>query len=419
MAEKSLIALILHGAEERNLEYKASMNWGKNVTRSKLVRAAMSMANIRDGGAIVFGVEEVAPGEFSAVGMADVDAESFNLDDVMDTVNKYADPFVEMELDRVLWQGRQFVVIQIKEFEEIPVVCRKSGVDLKRGAVYTRSRRKNESVPISSQTEMREVLEMSFDKRMRHYRNRFYKWGLVQKISEADLVEERFNTELPTAWESIPEGLEAVCDPCWRLLVRPGAFSAERVDTPDHLLELLSSCSVGLRGEPFPGGLHGEIRNTGSSLETSGSSGERNWWWRFYRSGQFVAYRGFPGADRDGPYFDVLDALAVLTEFYEFALRLGQKELFGDRVHFQVALSGVAGAQLYYLKKDAPEFESFTAEAASFGYESELLFEELVTRADEEALSRAVYLFRRFHWKHPPLSLLAEEQRKFLERRLG
>ena len=398
MAGRSLISLILHGAEERNLEYKASMNWGENATRSKVVRAAMSMANIRDGGAIVFGVEETAPGEFQAVGMPDRDADSFNLDDVMDAVNKYADPFVEMEVDRVIWQGRQFVVIQVKEFEEIPVVCRKSGVNLKRGAVYTRSRRKNESVPISSQTEMREVLEMSFDKRMRRYRNRFYKWGLVQKVSEKELVEERFNTEFPGSWDAVPEGVAAVAKPCWKLYVRPGTFSADRVSNPADLQRLLSECAVGLRGEPFPGGMQGGIRTTGSWLEASGSAGGRRWWWRFYRSGQFIAYREFPPEDCEPAALDVLDALAVLTEFYEFAVRLGQKELFGERVHFQVALSGVEGARLYYLRKDVDQFEGFTAEAASFGYESGLLFEELVARADEEALSQSGVSF-------PPIPL--------------
>lgn len=46
------IDLILHGSEERYLEYKGSMSWDDISTKTKVVIACLAMANIPDGGSI-------------------------------------------------------------------------------------------------------------------------------------------------------------------------------------------------------------------------------------------------------------------------------------------------------------------------------------------------------------------------------
>lgn len=419
MGRKSLIALILHGAEERNLEYKASMNWSGVETRSKVIRAAMSMANIRDGGSIVFGVEENAAGEFLPVGMRPDDAESFNLDNVMDAVNRYADPFVEMELERVFWEDRVFVVLQVKEFAEIPVVCRKSGVELRRGAIYTRSRSKNESVPISSQTEMREVLEMAFEKQMRRYRSQLDKWGMVQLVSEEKMEEKRFDEELARPWDDYSPALSVTGNPVWKFLIRPPEFRRDRLGASRELVRIIEASAVRLRGLSFPELPQEGIRIRDEYIEARSGERGRRWWWRFYRSGQFLAYRGLPPHDREAGRLDTLDALEVFTELYEFASRLVQKEGFDSRLLLHTALDGIEGCGLYYLRQDAPEFAAFTSAGPRFSFDTTQRADELITRGHEEALERTVRLLQHFRWENPPRPLLAEEQRKFLERRLS
>ena len=54
----ALVDIILHGREERNIEYKESVPWGDADIKAKLTRAALAMSNIRDGGYIVIGVEQ-------------------------------------------------------------------------------------------------------------------------------------------------------------------------------------------------------------------------------------------------------------------------------------------------------------------------------------------------------------------------
>ena len=165
--------LIEHGREERNLEYKETLNWEDSSTKGKIAKSAMAMANIPDGGAIVIAVEENSE-VFDPVGMKPEDYESFGQDDTQDWVNGYADPFVQLTVQREeAADGKKFVVIQIQQFKALPVVCTKSGVEgLRSGAVYTRSRRKYQTVEVSSQTEMRGILDRATDKQILELRRR-------------------------------------------------------------------------------------------------------------------------------------------------------------------------------------------------------------------------------------------------------
>lgn len=205
MPDKNIIDLIIHGSEERNLEYKCSMSWGDNSTKIKVTKTSMAMANIPDGGAMIFGVDETSPGHFEPRGVDHNNADSFNQDDIQDYVNGYADPFVELTVNKEDYDKKLFVVIQIREFEELPVVCKKNGQELVRGDfytrlkcgdIYTRPRRKFESVPVPSQTEMREILEMAIDKRIRKHREDWFRWGLVKATTPEELDVQKFEEQL-------------------------------------------------------------------------------------------------------------------------------------------------------------------------------------------------------------------------------
>src|SRR5574341_148406 len=165
MMSQQLLDLVFHGREERNLEYKPSLSWSDRSVQDKTAKSAMALANIRDGGAIVFGVAQQGD-DFVPVGMTPNDAASFNNDDVIAYVNKYADPYVELSVSQVTTEeGKRFVVIQVREFAEIPVVCKRDGTErLTKGAIYIRTRRMPETAVVPSQTEMRELVELAVEK---------------------------------------------------------------------------------------------------------------------------------------------------------------------------------------------------------------------------------------------------------------
>ena len=173
--------IIFHGREERNIEYKASLNWADTNTKTKVARSCLAMANIADGGRIVLGVTEGPKGTFRPTGMSPQDASSFNQDDVQALVNSFADPAIDLWVHRVNHNGKAFVVVRVSQFDQVPIICKKDGKQgLNKGTVYTRSRRMPESAPVRDQTEMREILEMAVDKQMRNYVARTVSWGLLR-----------------------------------------------------------------------------------------------------------------------------------------------------------------------------------------------------------------------------------------------
>lgn len=174
MLDEALIDyLIFHGREERNLEYKRTISWDDIETKIKVTQAAMAMANISGGGYIVIGVTK--KGEiYIPDGMQKDNLDSFNQDDVMTWVNKYADPYVELTVVSAERDNKNFIIIEIMEFDQLPIVCKKPGQDLKSGDIFTRSRRKYETVRVSSQNEMREILELAVDKEIERRNRRRY-----------------------------------------------------------------------------------------------------------------------------------------------------------------------------------------------------------------------------------------------------
>jgi len=167
MGNEILTELITHGREERNIEYKGDVSWKSKDVQAKLVKSILALANIPDGGAIVIGVAQVGEA-FSLSGVSDDNLDTFKQDDISAKVNNFADPYVELSVSRVPYDAKNYVVIQVKEFTEIPVICKSDGLPgLGIGKIFTRPRRKIETVQIPSQIEMREILTMAVDKGIR------------------------------------------------------------------------------------------------------------------------------------------------------------------------------------------------------------------------------------------------------------
>lgn len=189
--DSELIDLITHGREERNLEYKGPVAWDEYQQR--LAKCIMAIANIRDGGAIVIGVEEDPPGTFTPVGLSEAQRDSFKQDEVARYVSNYADPYVEITLRYVSTQGMDFVVIQVKEFDELPVICRKDGVEVRGGAIYTRTRRVYECAVVPGQAEMREMIEMATEKGIRTFQARVGRLGYTPQLPDQHRFEEELD----------------------------------------------------------------------------------------------------------------------------------------------------------------------------------------------------------------------------------
>jgi len=68
------------------------------------------------------------------------------------------------------------------------VICKKDGMEkLRRGAVYTRSRRMPETVEVPGQVEMREILDLALEKRSRAFARHAERMGLVRRLRRTSL----------------------------------------------------------------------------------------------------------------------------------------------------------------------------------------------------------------------------------------
>ncbi len=191
MTEQDFESLLSRGYESEGVEFKGSWTRTDKPFLAKVVRAILGMANRRDGGLVILGVEELTKPD--PVGLSDQQAESWlDYDDVSASVNEYASPCVRFELDSHVFSGKRFVFIRVQQFDDIPILCAKDYNEagkpalLRRGACYVRARHKPETSEIPSEEEMRELLELAIDKGVRKFVTRAQKAGLFPIIAGSE-----------------------------------------------------------------------------------------------------------------------------------------------------------------------------------------------------------------------------------------
>jgi len=194
MQSEELLQLISHGREERNLEFKGRVHWNDINVKSKITKTILAMSNLRDGGIIIAGVEQDNE-NFIPVGLEDEMLNTFKQDDISSYVNEFADPFVEITISHEECENLKYAIIQIKEFSEIPTICKRDGENnLRRGAIYIRPRRKIESVEVPSQAEMREILDIATEKILKKFKRNLLLTGLEEEPEASS--KQKFDAQL-------------------------------------------------------------------------------------------------------------------------------------------------------------------------------------------------------------------------------
>jgi hypothetical protein len=414
-------ALIQWPREERNLEFKCSMSWTDTTTKAKLTKSVLAMANLRDGGHIVLGVDRQRDDTYLPVGMRADHLDSFVQDQLAAHFAEYADPYIEVTLIKHAVDGKTFCI----EFAELPVVCKKDGPEkLRRGATYTRSRRLPETVEVPTQVEMREILDLAVEKRVRTFARQAERLGFVQPPARNQFVDQI--KRLP--YTGMSKRIEAMGH--WRVWVRPTAFETARFqDLADCRFFALSN-SVSNGGWHYPPA-HDQLIVDGSEwIESEIDLPPHLETWTLFRSGQFLYRLAFaeeflgteawpthpqffvPGERKR--YLNILRTLMIVTCVYEFAARMANKQLLDPSALLSVELHGVDGRELTYMTPKHRLDQEYWSRNDSIQIERSVDAEELMSRARELALDVALEIFRKFGWSNPPVSLFAEEQARML-----
>ncbi len=192
MTDEEFADLLSLGHERRGIEFKGCRPRTDRVFFAKVARAAIGMANRRNGGYVIIGVED-SSGTLTPTGLCAEDLRTWKYDDVAVSISGYADPSIGFELETMTYLSNKYIVITVYEFEEIPILCKNNCGDvLRKGACYVRSRHKPETSEIPSQEEMRELLELATEKRLRKFLAQAKAAGLtnlaiLQQPTDADL----------------------------------------------------------------------------------------------------------------------------------------------------------------------------------------------------------------------------------------
>lgn len=158
LSDAEIAALLEAGYESTSVEFKGPESVSSTAFVAKVARAAMAMANQRDGGHITIGLDEKDP---TRRGLSRQQLNDWmDYDSVVDKINRFADPPLRVErAARKLPDGQDVVVLQVAEFDQVPVLAARDfqGI-IDRGRIYTRSMRKPESTGRQSQSELRHLL---------------------------------------------------------------------------------------------------------------------------------------------------------------------------------------------------------------------------------------------------------------------
>lgn len=148
------------GHETRGVEYKGPGLRTDRHFLALVARAALGMANRREGGKVILGVDDNR-GVLNPVGLSDEQLATWRrYDTVAASLLEYADPSLGFDLETLTAEERRYVILSVHEFEEIPVLCARSYPSvLRRGACYVRTRGKPETSEVPSQEDMRALIE--------------------------------------------------------------------------------------------------------------------------------------------------------------------------------------------------------------------------------------------------------------------
>lgn len=178
MRTDELEALLLGAEETPKLEFKAAMGWEVRG----LVKDILAMANLQDGGRIVIGVAN----DMTRQGLSQAQVDSFDIDTMRDQMKPFAHPYVRFSVASATdANGLAYVVIDVHQFDEMPVICARDGHDVNEGRIYYRPMRgRAQSAPVSSAHDMAEILDLAVVNRMQRYRRLGFQ---VEQPHEAEL----------------------------------------------------------------------------------------------------------------------------------------------------------------------------------------------------------------------------------------
>ncbi|SEB05871.1 Putative DNA-binding domain-containing protein [Thalassobacillus cyri] len=419
MYDKILELLDAEG-ETRNIEFKKTYDWNNPQHKVKIVKCILAMSNTKDGGYLLLGIDEEKYGEEKLTGMELEHFGILNYDHIIVEVNKFADPPISFHMYPVQEDGKYFVLLRIPEFDELPIVCKRSGEQgLKEGAVFSRSKIKPESAQIRSQSEMRELIDIAINKGVKEFYKRVRDSGL--QVTNSDSSDEKYAREIQMIKDI--DVLTTIRETgYWRITIRPSYYLENRIDSLTNCRKVIMENQLSLRGWNFPH--FRSIENGNNFIQASENWGEHKELLRLYKSGNFVYFKAMREDYIDkqhlrnvkGRGLAIINTLFLFTEIFEFASRLSQTNILGDEITVSIECFGIKDRELFFFE---PMRTLFSDYVSTIEDSAECIvsagIEELIADSDKIAIETLLQLFENFNWDASgSIGIFREEQQKLL-----
>ena len=166
--------------ESQGAEFKESASW--DALDAKLIRTAMAMGNLRDGGVIIIGASQRGS-TWDLPGITPNHLATYDVDAVIEAINRYASPPMTVNLVTVKYRnGNTFLAIEIAEFTDTPFVCKKDGPPnskLRRGMLCIRPAGLAQTTEVRGAEDLHDLLALAAEKRARNFVEMAHRVGFV------------------------------------------------------------------------------------------------------------------------------------------------------------------------------------------------------------------------------------------------
>lgn len=423
--------LIERKAESANLDYKGGFKWHKENRdlQFELLRDIMAMANTRDGGTIIFGVED---GSFELKGVSEAIRDSLDQTDIAQRLHCYGSPKAKIDVQKAIISSKHVVVVSVAEFEDVPIICTDSikrnqskDLILRKGAIYIRTSAAT-TEEISSEQDMRDLIGRAMTKRADELVRNIEIVIKGKPIIPTKETENLYQKEIHESDKWLTSVLQKgfLNNPRWELIVYPSNYEPERIKKLLEVENIVRECQVELRGWPFPY----VSRDGGSSIFNSGFNGfvdapDIREGFRFYQSGLFIFKRTLWEHQRqlqgqfDKKCLSFISAVESLTEFLLFISRIYETLDNIKSLHLVVNLIGCSQRQLASFDGRVPFHDWYVSQDDVITWEKDIQMIELHATHKEIARLISMHIFHVFNWRDVREDVIRDWQDRLLNRR--
>ncbi|MGA9158080.1 MAG: ATP-binding protein [Candidatus Sulfotelmatobacter sp.] len=429
LSATELREVLARKSETKNLDCKASFGWdtADHDAKCELIKDILAFLNTQDGGRIVVGVQDDT---LEPVGMIDADFTSFDTTKVNDFLHRYTDPQSSCEVQKLTFSGLKFVVINVLEFKDIPIICKKaansskdsSKTILKLGGVYIRTEKATSTIVPTSE-EMRDLVNRAVLKRSDQLLSTIR--TLLQgnpPVEESEIS--KYDAEVREAREYFKEVLPGDFEKYgyWEVISMPQTYSRERVPSITAVHKTLEESEVSLRGWNFPHFDRKTASNFSDGRQSHTEFAHHVEAYRAYQSGLFVWRSSFwenfsENAKVSGKVLSFVNVIYTVTEFLLFFRRYYERISPDASVRFSIEMTDIDDRTLIATDPQSWPLPTYAATSAALVIEKDYTVSELRASAEEIAITIVQKIFEVFNWNAPDVNMIRGWQQRLLSRK--